>query len=710
MKYVAIARKWRPERFEDIVGQGHVTQALQNAIRLKRVHHAYLFTGARGVGKTTAARVLSRALNCERDGEATPDPCGTCASCRDIAQGSAADVIEIDGASNNSVDDVRDLRESVRYLPQSGRQKIYIVDEVHMLSRGAFNALLKTLEEPPAHVVFIFATTEPHKIPDTILSRVQRFDFKRIPMATVVERLQTVCDGEGLEISEGGLRLIARAGEGSMRDSQGLLDRVRSFAGDAATTEQVAEVLGLVDRSLLYQMLEGVVKGNADRCLDAIDRVDAYGYSMSEFTSEMLELLRNATLVGLSPGSQKLIDVPDDERGQLVSLSENVASDVLVRSFHVMLDVHDQVARAPRPRMVLEMAVARLVSIRPARAVDQLLERVDLLQRRVLHQVGSSGRARGRNDDPEGDPPPPVAAPEPESEPASEEPPLTFRRGPMISATPPGSSEAKAADSAEAPHQFRKLEPLTAPTRDEHLPQDGPIVDFERKAPLPAPAPPAPLDDSGPVLRFEKRAPLPVPERIDQVAEIDPSLPTPRFEGDTISAATRDTPEDLTPPVPLTGDPSTGERFDALQRYLEAGGPRYDAIAFDAALVAVEPPVVRVGISTDFMLRVARDVQHAERVGLAVESFFSGCTRLETALRRGQRPETRRERLDRHRKERIAALTEQVARTSLHDTIGRITAARLVAVVPVDEAPVLQTAEEAGRHRRGPSFRIPERS
>ncbi len=406
MSYVAIARKWRPTSFSDIAGQGHVTRTLQNALRLDRVHHAFLFTGARGVGKTTAARVLARALNCEQG--PTPEPCGQCTSCTAIGAGNSPDVIEIDGASNNSVDDVRELRESVRYLPQSGRKKVYIVDEVHMLSRGAFNALLKTLEEPPGHVVFIFATTEPHKIPDTILSRIQRFDFKRMPVPVVAARLREVCDGEGYAIPDDGLRLIARAGEGSMRDAQSLLDRVVSFAGENASAEQVAEVLGLVDRNLLYRMLEGMLRGEADACLEAIDQVHGYGYDLSEFTSEMLELLRNATMVGLSPSSHRYIDVSEDEKGRLGSLAESVPSDVLVRSFEVMMDVHERVARAPRPRMVLEMAVARLVSIRPARPVDQIIQRIGDLERRLRGAGprprgpsggGPSGGGRGRGDD-----------------------------------------------------------------------------------------------------------------------------------------------------------------------------------------------------------------------------------------------------------------------------------------------------------------------
>ena len=699
MSYVAIARKWRPTRFEDIVGQGHVTRTLQNAIRLDRVHHAFLFTGARGVGKTTCARVLARALNCEAGEGPTPAPCGECASCTEIAGGHAADVIEIDGASNNSVDDIRDLRDSVRYLPQRGRRKIYIVDEVHMLSRGAFNALLKTLEEPPAHVVFIFATTEPHKIPDTILSRVQRFDFKRIPMATVVQRLQTVCEGEGLQISEGGLRLIARAGEGSMRDSQSLLDRIASFAGDSATTEQVAEVLGLVDRGLLYDMLEGVVRGEADRCLDTIDQVDGYGFDLSEFTSEMLELIRNATLVGLSVNSKKHIDVPEDELDRLVALSKDVSSDVLVRSFHVMLEVHEQVARAPRPRMVLEMAVARLVAIRPARSIDQLLERVELLQRRVLHQAGSGARMgrSARGSDSEGDSPQaPVSsarAPEAVAAPAGDV--LQFRRGPLkkrtIDAPAPVQASGPRLDFTRRP--LKKTEVAAA----QAVALADPI-EFERRELMRPPEPVPVAVDNSPALRFERRDLLKAPPSLAQATEADPSLPSPRFEGELLraSSAPEEDPTELVPPPPIGHDTSVPDRVEALLRYLELGGAKFDAIAQDAALVDVRPPVIRLVCPTEFKLRIARAVVEHPRTMLGLSTLLPDCNRIELGTRPASQRErllTRRERATEARRIRIARLTEAVSSRPPHALLVGRFQAKLGAVVPADEPAPLPTAK-----------------
>ncbi len=401
--YLAIARKWRPRTLEEMAGQTHVTRTLGNALQSGRLHHAFLFTGARGVGQTTAALAFARALNCAEGSSLTP--CGKCAPCLEIPNGNSPDVIEVDGASNNSVEDVRDLRDGVRYLPTSGRDKIYIIDEVHLLSKGAVNALLKTLEEPPPHVKFLFATTEVNQSPETILSRVQRFDFKRIPQPVVGERLRLICDAEGVQISEAGLRMIARAGEGSMRDSQSLLDQVISFGGTTPTDAQVADILGLVDRRMLYDMLEGLLGGDGPRCLDAIAAVYESGYEMGQFTSELLELVRDTALVALSPKAARHMDCPAEERERLGKLAAGVPAEQLARTFHVLLEVHDQVARASRPRMVLEMAVARLVAIRPAEPLGHLVERLADLERRLRGGGAAPARPRGREpgDDPEGE-------------------------------------------------------------------------------------------------------------------------------------------------------------------------------------------------------------------------------------------------------------------------------------------------------------------
>ena len=480
MSYLAIARKWRPLAFEEIVGQKHVTRTLRNAITMDRIHHAFLFTGPRGVGKTTAARVLSRALCCEQG--PTPEPCGTCVLCTSILAGSAPDVIEIDGASNNSVDDVRELREGVRYLPSQARYRIYIIDEVHMLTKQAFNALLKTLEEPPPHVVFVFATTEPQKIPETILSRVQRFDFKRISGTQVAGRLAAICEAEGVKVSEHALRLVARAGEGSMRDAQSLLDQVISFSGLEVEDRQVTELLGLVDRSLLYDMLAGLVSGDPAKCLDAIAQVHEFGFEMDQFTSELLELLRNAALVAMAPDARRHLDLSDDEVERLAGIADGLSPELFARWFDALLEVHDRVARAARPRMVLEMAVARLASIRPVEGLDRVMARLEDLDRRLRQGGFRPSPAAGKR----GGPPFPKGGADPAPS-GSAAPAPAERRGPAFGDSGRGGSSAQAPraappDPAPAPPDPA---PIPAATEPESpglpLPEVGPEDDAQTR-------------------------------------------------------------------------------------------------------------------------------------------------------------------------------------------------------------------------------------
>ena len=285
-EYIVTARKWRPMRFEDIVGQIHVTQTLRNAIASNRLAHAYLFSGPRGVGKTTTARLLAKAVNCRSPRDANPD--NSCDICREITDGTSFDVLEIDGATNRGIDEIRNLRESVRYAPAKGKYKIYIIDEVHMLTKESFNALLKTLEEPPTHVMFIFATTEIHKVPATILSRCQRFDFRRIALDEIMGNLRVIAREEGLEIDEESLLIIARKGDGSLRDAQSIFDQVVSLCGRAITHDAILQALNMVDQEVYFHMTDLVKSRDAKGALDLVENLLGQGHDMKDFLSGLL--------------------------------------------------------------------------------------------------------------------------------------------------------------------------------------------------------------------------------------------------------------------------------------------------------------------------------------------------------------------------------------------------------------------------------------
>ena len=371
MSYLVLARKWRPQTFDELIGQEHVSQTLMNAIRSDRVAHAFLFTGVRGVGKTTAARILAKALNCEKG--PTPTPCNQCVNCQEITAGNAVDVLEIDGASNTGVDDVREIIENVRYQPAKSRFKIYIIDEVHMLSTSAFNALLKTLEEPPAHVKFIFATTDPHKVPHTIHSRCQRYDFKRIPFRLIADRLAHIARSEGIEISDRALFLIAREGEGSMRDAQSLFDQVIASAGKTIRDEDVVSALCLAYRKLLYAVADAIVQRNPSRALEILNELHLYGYDMRRFARELLEHFRNLAVARVLPGVDLLPDLPDEERAEVTRQAENMRGEDVDRAFRLLLTTEAEVWRVPYPKLVLEMALIKLATLTPVMPLEDVL-------------------------------------------------------------------------------------------------------------------------------------------------------------------------------------------------------------------------------------------------------------------------------------------------------------------------------------------------
>lgn len=371
MSYQVIARKWRPKAFADLVGQPHISQTLINALKNERLPHALLFTGPRGTGKTSSARILAKSLRCPNAEDFIP--CGTCTDCMEISSGSSLDVVEIDGASNNGVDAIRELRDTVGYMPSSGTYKVYIIDEVHMLSTSAFNALLKTLEEPPEHVIFVLATTEVHKIPNTILSRCQRFDFRRIPTRQVAERLKTICDAEGVKASEEALWVVAREGDGSMRDSQSLLDQVITFCSGDVTQERVVEVLGLTSRSLLLKTIESLIQRDVPATVDIVKDIFSAGYDPKIYIQDLLEEIRHLLMVKVAPDRvNEVVDLPQLEIEHLKKLSEELGLEDIHLLFDMALKGANEIPRAQDPRVVLEMLLFRMVAAPRIAQLSQL--------------------------------------------------------------------------------------------------------------------------------------------------------------------------------------------------------------------------------------------------------------------------------------------------------------------------------------------------
>ncbi|WP_243372223.1 DNA polymerase III subunit gamma/tau [Geotalea sp. SG265] len=378
MSYLVLARKWRPQTFSDLIGQEHVSRTLQNAIDTGRIAHAFLFTGARGVGKTSSARILAKALNCEQG--LTTEPCNNCPSCTEITEGNSVDVFEIDGASNTGVDDIRELRDNVKYLPSKSRYKIFIIDEVHMLTNNAFNALLKTLEEPPAHVKFIFATTEPHKLPITILSRCQRFDFKRIPLQKVVDRLRYIVDQEKVVISNESLAIVARKGDGSMRDSLSTLDQVLAFCGENVADDDVASLLGVVDRRLLLEASRAVFSRDNQTVLEIVKQVDSFGYSMRQFCQELIDHFRNLTILRAIDNAAEILDLSEAECSELKSIAATVSTNDLQRHLTILLKAESEMAHSNFGRLVLEMALLKMAALAPVIPVNEILDRLKALE------------------------------------------------------------------------------------------------------------------------------------------------------------------------------------------------------------------------------------------------------------------------------------------------------------------------------------------
>ena len=383
--YTALYRKWRPGTFEDVKGQDHIVTALKNQIKTGRIGHAYLFCGTRGTGKTTIAKILAKAVNCEHPVEG--NPCGECGLCRSVSLGNSVNVVEIDAASNNGVDNIREIREETRYSPAEGKYRVYIIDEVHMLSTGAFNALLKTLEEPPSYVIFILATTEVHKIPVTVLSRCQRYDFRRISGETIAERLLEMAAAEKIEAEEKALRYIAKKGDGSMRDAISLFDQCVAFHyGEQLTYEKVLEVLGTVDNEVFSRLLRTVAAGDTAGSLHIIEEIILQGRELSQFVVDFIWYMRNLLLLEAS-GEEENLDMTAEDLGRLKEEAELVDGETLMRYIRVFSELSNQIRYASQKRVLVEVAFIKLTKPQMEHSYDSIIERLNKIEQQLEEGV-----------------------------------------------------------------------------------------------------------------------------------------------------------------------------------------------------------------------------------------------------------------------------------------------------------------------------------
>ncbi|MBA3461015.1 MAG: DNA polymerase III subunit gamma/tau [Deltaproteobacteria bacterium] len=450
MSYLVLARKYRPSTFSEVVGQEHVTRTLSNAFASGRVHHAFLMTGPRGCGKTTVARIIGKALNCEKmAGTSTVvEPCGACSACESIGKGSAVDYQEMDGASNRGIDAIRELTEAVRYQPAILRKKVYVIDEVHMLTTEAFNALLKTLEEPPPHVTFVLATTEPHKLPNTILSRCQRYDFKLVPAQRLAQHLTLIFKAEKLKIESGAVSLLVRESGGSVRDALSLCDQIISYVGDATITEaHVAEVLGVADRSLTRTLVRALAEGDAGAALGAVESAIDRGVDEVQLARAIVRYLRDLSVLQVAPGRKELIDASDEERAELGQEAAQLERSRVTQMFERMLRCCDELGKTLQPRLVLDCALIDVATVEPLVPLGDLIDRLGDLESRLAGKgarPSSSGGGGGAR------PPARTAPPAPAPAPVRTSPPVSSA-APVASATPPSAPIPTIVASAPAP-------------------------------------------------------------------------------------------------------------------------------------------------------------------------------------------------------------------------------------------------------------------
>lgn len=589
MSYLVLARKYRPQTFEEVVGQEHVTRTLQNAIRRGRIHHAFLFCGGRGTGKTTTARILAKALSCEQ--APTPTPCNKCPACVEITQGTSVDVQEIDAASQNRVEDIRDLREAIRYAPVRGKKKLYILDEVHMLSTSAFNALLKTLEEPPPHAVFVFATTDPHKLPQTILSRVQRYDFKLVPTPRLVEHLADVLTREGITFDRGALQLVAREGAGSVRDSLSLLDQVLASAQGALTEELAASVLGVADRGLITGLGRALVERDAARALQTIDSAYQRGFDLVQLARTLLSHLRDLVVVSVVPDPLPLLEVTASELDELKAQAEQARGRVELL-FDRMVRIAEDTARATLARYVLEVGLVELCAIAPLQPIGELVDRLEDLEDRL---AGKAPRGGGRGGS---------------SAPATGEP---GPRGTPGTGSPAGRSAASV-QGAAAPEPSRAagrpVEPPAAASPPAAAPRPTPAA----SSPVAAVAAPA-VRSAAPVAEHVVPA-VPPPAESRPV----PAAPEPA----PAAAAPEPAAASPVPPAPPAAEPTSAvppAAADDFARAVAAIVARAQPLSFLAHARALKwlPDRIELGFDTRYEVEFAEQRMPALRDAFAAQ-------------------------------------------------------------------------------------------
>lgn len=377
----ALYREYRPLVFDDVIGQDHIIRTLKNQIKENSMSHAYLFCGTRGTGKTTTAKILSRAVNCKADDQ--DHPCNQCSSCQSILDSSNLDVIEIDAASNNSVDDIRELRDTVKYTPANSKYKVYIIDEVHMLSQGAFNALLKTLEEPPSYVIFILATTEPNKIPATILSRCQRFDFKRVSVVDLIDRMKLICQSESIDIDEDALRIIARNGQGSVRDALSILDKCLSFGGNILTGDQVLELLGGSDPDQLLKMAKSIMDSDVCKSMEMIEDYFMWGKDLRLLVEDITDFFRSLMMVKIFGQASDLVDLTRDQVQTMISLAKDMDTEEIIRILTILSDLSEKLRFSTNQRMTLEIYIMKLASPAMDQSDQALAKRLEKIEKLV---------------------------------------------------------------------------------------------------------------------------------------------------------------------------------------------------------------------------------------------------------------------------------------------------------------------------------------